>query len=644
MNQELKRNLLTKPSYFKESYKTIAQRFNVSLDDVHRTFKDPEVYEAKRNYNNRRSSNGYNRFYKQQDDRPQEVQLDRTAILELELSRIKKQLNAIRQDPSGLNKVEETSPNPYTTGDPKNILIIGDTHVPFERKGYLEFCRKQQEKFNCGTVVHIGDVVDQHFSSFHESNPDGMSAGYELELSIERLKRWNHTFPKVKACFGNHDLIIQRQAFSAGLSYRWIKDFNEVLGLPGWEFDMEHEIDGVVYTHGTGTSGDNGAFNKALNRRKSIVSGHLHTIANIKWNVSEIDRIFSMQVGCVDRDTEFLSPNGWKKIGDYSGELVGQYNEDGTVTFVKPIKYIKEKATELNKISTNYGVSQVFCDDHNVVYVNRTGQLAKISGSTFVTRHTSNVNGFDGKFIVAYNLNSESHLDLTDDQIRLQVAVHADGTFPTRNQLNTCQITTRKERKISRLKNLLDKLGLEYSQRTYKDGITRFTFQAPLRSKNYDKSWYKCSREQLEIVADECLHWDGNQKNMYYSTSKEDADFIQFSFASTRRRALISEDFNPAKGKRLYKVIKTDTIYNSVNSKSKKIELVPTQDGFKYCFTVPSHMLVLRNNNCVFVTGNCGIDDKAYAFEYAKGIAKKSVISCGVVLGGQLPIVVPMNL
>lgn len=36
------------------------------------------------------------------------------------------------------------------------------------------------------------------------------------------------------------------------------------------------------------------------------------------------------------------------------------------------------------------------------------------------------------------------------------------------------------------------------------------------------------------------------------------------------------------------------------------IEKVPTKDGFKYCFTVPSGYLVLRRENCIFITGNCG--------------------------------------
>jgi predicted phosphodiesterase len=286
LKEQFRQQLLSKPSYFKESYRTIAERFEVPLDLVYETFRDPEIIDAKRRYNFRPPNQG------------QIAGVSRENDLRFELERIKRQLNAIRQKPSDLAQPEKNLPKPYLDGDKGNVLVIGDTHLPFERAGYLEFCRKQQEKYNCGTVVHIGDVLDQHYSSFHETNPDGFSAGDELYLSIHKLKDWYKVFPNVKVAFGNHDLLIQRQAYSAGLSQRWIKGFNEVLEIPNWTFDMEHEIDGVIYTHGTGTSGENGAFQKALNRRRSVVSGHLHTIANIKWNVSEADRIFAMQVGC----------------------------------------------------------------------------------------------------------------------------------------------------------------------------------------------------------------------------------------------------------------------------------------------------------------------------------------------------------
>ena len=47
--------------------------------------------------------------------------------------------------------------------------------------------------------------------------------------------------------------------------------------------------------------------------------------------------------GCVDKDTEFLSESGWKKISEYqTGDKVLQFNPDNNESiFVEPVDYIK---------------------------------------------------------------------------------------------------------------------------------------------------------------------------------------------------------------------------------------------------------------------------------------------------------------
>lgn len=183
---------------------------------------------------------------------------------------------------------------PYTGGNPKNVLVIGDTHIPFEREGYLEHCRAVQEKYDCGTVVHIGDIIDSHYSSFHEQDPDGRSAGDELAISITKTKEWHRVFPNAYCTIGNHDAIIMRKAFSSGLSSRWIKGMDEVLEMPTWKFVDNVEIDGIMYTHQLGAN----LFGAAMARRQSLVCGHHHTKAEIQWNANKGNRIFSMFVGC----------------------------------------------------------------------------------------------------------------------------------------------------------------------------------------------------------------------------------------------------------------------------------------------------------------------------------------------------------
>ena len=183
--------------------------------------------------------------------------------------------------------------SPYLDGNPNNVLVIGDIHEPFCLDGYLEFCRKQQEKFDCGTIVFIGDVIDSHFSSFFPSNPDGFGAGEELERAVNKLHDWHNTFPNAVVTIGNHDRIAARKLYSSGVSARWIKPIEEVIGCPSWRFVEEYEYLNVLYIHGEGGT----AKKKASDEGISCVQGHAHTEAYIDLAAGRNNQRFAMQVG-----------------------------------------------------------------------------------------------------------------------------------------------------------------------------------------------------------------------------------------------------------------------------------------------------------------------------------------------------------
>lgn len=210
---------------------------------------------------------------------------------------------SLKKDKNILEKVEIIKDK--TKLNKENVLVIGDLHAPFTRRGYLKFCKETQVKYSCGTVVFIGDILDNHFSSYHEIVADGKSAKDELDLAVEMLMPWHNTFPEAKVCIGNHDAIVLRKANTAGISKRWIRDFSDVLETPGWDWQMEHELNGVLYVHGTGSSGDKAAINRAMNLRQSVVQGHLHTTAGVTYNASKKDLIYGFQVGCGVDDTAY---------------------------------------------------------------------------------------------------------------------------------------------------------------------------------------------------------------------------------------------------------------------------------------------------------------------------------------------------
>lgn len=220
--------------------------------------------------------------------------------------------------------------------DFRNVLVIGDLHSPFTREGYLEHCIDTYKKYNCNTVVLIGDIIDNHYSSFHEQDPDGFGAGEELDRAIAQIQPFYKAFPKAKVCIGNHDAIICRKAFSSGISNRWIKDYDEVLGTYGWEFAQEHTIDGVKYIHGTGSSGK-GATKRVLEWQTSVVQGHIHTEAYTDWYCNKDKKLFAMQVGCGVDDRSYAmayAKNFTKKYIISCGVVL----ENGTIPIVVPMK------------------------------------------------------------------------------------------------------------------------------------------------------------------------------------------------------------------------------------------------------------------------------------------------------------------
>ena len=181
----------------------------------------------------------------------------------------------------------------------KNVLVIGDTHEPFCHPQYMNFCYEVANKFKCEEFVHIGDEVDNHAISYHESNPKGDSASKESELAVKALNKWYKRFPNVKVCIGNHSALHKRKAVTAGLPDRFIKTYEQAWEAPnGWKWALDWEIDGVLYTHGTGSSGQAGAINRARDSRQSVVIGHIHSFGGVLYSSSDKDMIFGMNVGC----------------------------------------------------------------------------------------------------------------------------------------------------------------------------------------------------------------------------------------------------------------------------------------------------------------------------------------------------------
>jgi len=184
----------------------------------------------------------------------------------------------------------------------KRVLVVGDMHEPFCLDTYLAHCLKVYKEESCDFVLFIGDIIDNHASSYHESEIGAMNASEEFDLSKKKIKNWYKAFPNAVVVMGNHDTIpTLRKGKSAIIAPQFFKSFSESLETPNWDFVSSITIDNVLYVHGVGK--------KALPRSKviegSVVQGHYHSEAYCIQSLnSKGENIIAMQVGCgVDNDS-----------------------------------------------------------------------------------------------------------------------------------------------------------------------------------------------------------------------------------------------------------------------------------------------------------------------------------------------------
>jgi hypothetical protein len=190
------------------------------------------------------------------------------------------------------------------------VLVIGDQHEPVCKNGYLEFCKRTYKEYSCNEVVMIGDVCDWHGISFHARHPGAPGVEQEYELAYESIQKWYRAFPDAAVMIGNHDERIIRLAESVDIPARFLRDYTEIWDTPEWAWKFDTIIDDVCYFHGVGFGGINPSWNAAKQMGMSVVMGHCHSVAGIKWCVSPQRRWFGMDVGCGIDDKKYAFAYG----------------------------------------------------------------------------------------------------------------------------------------------------------------------------------------------------------------------------------------------------------------------------------------------------------------------------------------------
>ena len=216
----------------------------------------------------------------------------------------------------------------------KSVLIIGDTHIPFEHPDAGKWLAAIKKKYlnKKSLVLHIGDEIDGNQISFHQKDPDiQFSPSSELEACIERIHMpggMYELFPKMYLCESNHGSLVYRRAKYAGLPAHVIKSYAQILEVKGWHWHEDYLLKtnkGPVYVHH-----GRGKISKVVaSNQSSAIQGHYHGLHSIEWFRGIYGDRFGAQTGClVDSSSRAFDYGRLSLTKPILGSLL--IKEDGT--------------------------------------------------------------------------------------------------------------------------------------------------------------------------------------------------------------------------------------------------------------------------------------------------------------------------
>lgn len=188
----------------------------------------------------------------------------------------------------------------------ESILVIPDIHAPYQHPDALPFLKMVRDAFSPDLVVQLGDELDYHALSFHDSDPNLDSAGMELERGKVFLKQLAKEFPEVLVCHSNHGSMVFRRAKAHGLPVQLLRTYRDVV-LPkvanhGWSWAYSWRVNTplgeVMFKHQAA-----GILADAAHNSCNLVVGHNHGNFSVEYCASSSHLYYGVYSGClIDKD------------------------------------------------------------------------------------------------------------------------------------------------------------------------------------------------------------------------------------------------------------------------------------------------------------------------------------------------------
>ena len=193
----------------------------------------------------------------------------------------------------------------------ERVLFISDTQFPYGHQDMLPFMEAVGERFKCGTIISVGDMIDNYWFSRYEKSVRAQSFTDDEAATIVDFTEWGNVFPEVRVIAGNHEDRFLQKLASAGIPSDWFpleKMMKENLGMsPGWSLHKcimyPDPCCGTLVIHGHEDGATAAAGNTARQLGWSVVKGHNHSFSfvHVTHLIGQTIR-YDMQLGCLIND------------------------------------------------------------------------------------------------------------------------------------------------------------------------------------------------------------------------------------------------------------------------------------------------------------------------------------------------------
>lgn len=186
----------------------------------------------------------------------------------------------------------------------KTVLVIPDIHAPYHHKKIFKFLKYLKKKYKPDIIIFLGDEVDGHSWSFHDSDPDLDAPGPEFKKAASVLQTIHKIFPKAHLLHSNHGSLFSRKLKKHGLPIAILRPLPELYKTPGWVWTerilLQTRLGLTMLGHGM--SAKAGEWAKDLG--VSTIEGHYHTKFHITWHINALRSYYSIHSGClIDYDS-----------------------------------------------------------------------------------------------------------------------------------------------------------------------------------------------------------------------------------------------------------------------------------------------------------------------------------------------------